>query len=149
MAPSVNLAGVLGQVAGPISGFPARRPLSYSSVHRRLGPVGDRLCVDGCGRRATDWSLSRATPADRLVTDGRGRRFSTNPADYQARCTRCHIHYDGGPRRRPGAKLTPSQVQEIRRLVHTGGLPQRVIAARFGIERSTVSLIKRRRTWAA
>jgi hypothetical protein len=83
----------------------------------------------------------------------RDRPFSLNPADYRARCRRCHIVYDGGRARQQGAggtnaRLTEAQVREIRRLVLlTSGISQRAIGEQFGICPSTVSLIKRRRTW--
>lgn len=44
------------------------------------------------------------------------------------------------------ARLTESQVLEIRRLL-SQGIPQRVVAARYGLSQSNVSSIYQRRTW--
>jgi hypothetical protein len=46
------------------------------------------------------------------------------------------------------ARLTEADVREIRRLALEGALPQKAIAARFGIAQSQVSLIKNKRAWA-
>jgi len=129
---------------------------TYSGLHQRLGPVRGQLCAD-CHRPATDWSLRKDAPREHLQADrdGRhaGRPFSLDPADYTARCRRCHIIYDGGRARQQGsagtnAKLTASQAGEILRQALTGGISQRAIGARYGVCPSTVGLIKRRRTWA-
>jgi len=48
--------------------------------------------------------------------------------------------------RRPDAKLTESDVREIRGLLSTGK-SQHAIAAMFGINQATVSLIARRKIW--
>jgi hypothetical protein len=46
----------------------------------------------------------------------------------------------------PQAKLTAAQVDEIRHLL-SNALPHHTIAARFGVARSTVSMIKANRNW--
>lgn len=46
--------------------------------------------------------------------------------------------------RQPMAKLTDEQVREIR----ASSEPQKALAARFGVDPSTVSLVKSGRTWA-
>lgn len=50
--------------------------------------------------------------------------------------------------RHPGAKLTQSQVDDIRAECASGALIT-VVAERFGVNRSTVSLIARGKTWRA
>lgn len=47
----------------------------------------------------------------------------------------------------PAAKLTEQEVAEIRRLVNQG-IPQKQLAARFGVSRPTVSEIVSGKTWA-
>lgn len=46
------------------------------------------------------------------------------------------------------AKLTSAQVAEIRYLVATGAARQAVLARRFGVSRSTINGIVKRRKWA-
>lgn len=47
-----------------------------------------------------------------------------------------------------GAKLTAAQVAEIRRLVAAGAERQAALARRFGVARSTINAIVKRRNWA-
>jgi len=47
-----------------------------------------------------------------------------------------------------GAKLDNSSVMRIRELLEAGVLLQREIADKFGVSRSTIGSIKRRRIWA-
>jgi hypothetical protein len=99
--------------------------------------------------------LSKLAPREHLQADpdGRhaGRPFSLDPADYTARCRQCHVTYDDSARPRgeaaPNAKLTTAQVDEIRRQTQAGKISQRAIGEQFGVCPSTVSLIKRHRTW--
>ena len=51
-------------------------------------------------------------------------------------------------RRVPGAKITPADALEIRRLSQRGHLSQEVIAMRYGVSRSLVSAIKTGKAWA-
>lgn len=45
------------------------------------------------------------------------------------------------------AKLTNEKVEEIRLLLNTG-MYQRDIAAKFGVAQTTISMIRRGKTWA-
>jgi len=54
-----------------------------------------------------------------------------------------------GPELRPGAKLTPDQVAEIRQKYLAGGVLQRELAAQFGVNQQSVSNIVRGETWEA
>jgi hypothetical protein len=47
----------------------------------------------------------------------------------------------------PLAVLTWEKVREIRQLLETTDLPQTAIAARFGVNQSTISRVKKSKTW--
>ena len=81
---------------------------------------GRRLCVNPHHLR---WDTAVGNQADRLAhgTHNRGER--------QGR-----------------SKLTESDVNEIRRL-SVDGVPQRVLAGRFGVSQVTISDVKRRHSW--
>jgi DNA-binding transcriptional regulator YiaG len=51
----------------------------------------------------------------------------------------------GTPDRR--AKLTPVEVQAIRRRYHDGGVTQRMLAALYGVSPVTICAVVRGRTW--
>lgn len=60
-----------------------------------------------------------------------------------------HNRHDPRPGERSNfAKLTELQVKEIRALHATGGLSRTATAAKYGISKSHVGLIVRRKTWA-
>lgn len=70
--------------------------VGYSRAHARLreslGPPQDYYCIDGCGRAATEWSVSPL--AEKVISDNVGRRYSHESSDYDPRCHRCHFRYD-------------------------------------------------------
>lgn len=70
--------------------------VSYSAAHSRvdaaLGAPADHLCVDGCGRRADDWSYDQCDPAE--LRDRRHGAYSPDPAHYAPRCRPCHLSFD-------------------------------------------------------
>lgn len=113
----------------------------YSARHVRVrqarGRAKNHPCAD-CGRTAREWSLTHG-------------RDGIDPADYEPRCRKCHVAYDGsapgqpGGERNPNAKLTWAQVEEVRAL--RGTVPARVLAARFGVSRSVISMIMLGLTW--
>lgn len=79
--------------------------------------------------------------------------FLGTAADNMADCSAKGrvYHPFGHPGRRgetsPLAKLTNEKVEEIRLLLNTG-MYQRDIAAKFGVAQTTISMIRRGKTWA-
>ena len=116
-----------------------RADVGYKSRHRQVaaarGKASTYFCVDGCGRRAHDWSQIHGTdPA--------------NPASYAPRCRKCHHAYDIALRARgegiTSSKLTEAQVRGIRASV---GAAQYELAEHFGVEQPLISQIHRRKIW--
>lgn len=123
--------------------------VGYRAMHQRLGPVLG-LCVDGCGRVATEWSLNVSAVRVRVEIAGsmRGRRFSTDPAEYSPRCYRCHALHDGhagGSHR--WAKLTEEQVQEIRSTYTGRRGEQAAFARRLGVSKHAIWRIVHGHNW--
>ena len=75
-----------------------------------------------------------------------------NPADYLRLCMPCHRQFDAASHVRGEqagvAKLTASDVREIRKLHAAGTSTTKALAARFGVSDSNVVSIIRRKTWA-
>jgi len=80
------------------------RPITYYSAHRRVlkyrGPARAHNCID-CGGQATQWSYrggSRHELSGTALSGWTGQviqvTWSTEVADYDPRCTRCHIRFD-------------------------------------------------------
>ncbi len=73
--------------------------IGYAAAHGRVraerGRAGEHACID-CGARAVDWSLRHDAEQVPAATVGRDDRYpySARPADYEARCRRCHKRYD-------------------------------------------------------
>lgn len=69
--------------------------IGYHGLHKRLrrvrGNARTHPCVD-CGQPAREWALRH--DAENIVTDERGRRYSRDLHDYDARCAPCHGAYD-------------------------------------------------------
>ncbi len=83
------------------------------------GPCNNRACINP---NHLSWGTGRSNAADR-------KRDGTNPRG----------------ERHGSAKLTPDDVREIRSSV---GVSQYKLAARFGVEQTTISSIQRRASWA-
>ena len=68
--------------------------IGYGTAHERvrteLGPANERACVD-CGGEAAQWSVNRNATTLRFEN---GMPYSSDPNDYEARCTSCHKLYD-------------------------------------------------------
>lgn len=100
-------------------------------VRKARGPAADQVCAD-CGKQAREWSQIHGT-------DG------TAPEDYEPRCSLCHATYDGHFGEGNGsAVLTAAQVREIYASV---GVTHQELADIHGVDRGTVSLIRRGKTW--
>lgn len=56
----------------------------HKRIHRKLGKASAYPCTD-CGGKARDWSLETT-------------KYSDDPADYRARCRKCHVKRDGHSR---------------------------------------------------
>lgn len=79
---------------------------SYDAAHARLGR--DRgACVD-CSQPATDWSYVGGCADER--PGRRGVPYCLHPDHYEARCQRCHHHYDHKGRRPNGQMLAREEV---------------------------------------
>ena len=74
--------------------------------------------------------------------------FKGTRGDNNRDCTAKGRHgYTGSPgEANPTARLTESDVREIRALL-AGGVKQTVVAARYGVNKSTVHLIKQGKHW--
>lgn len=78
--------------------------VGYRMAHIRLtntrGKAYEHWCVDGCGRTASEWSLSHdaETVLYSTVKNSMGKAYSLNAQDYDARCRPCHRLYDGAGR---------------------------------------------------
>lgn len=71
----------------------------YDAIHRRLGKVHG-LCVDGCGRVATEWSFHPRDTTTLLIDTRTGvpRIYSTDLTVYFPRCHQCHCRLDAPKR---------------------------------------------------
>ncbi len=119
----------------------------YTTKHNRVSAVRGKAsahqCVD-CSQPAAQWST---------IHD----RSGANPwEDYQPRCVLDHLRYDRSPFLlflwRKGedslaAKLTAAKVREIRALSGSGEWPERRLANRYGVSKTTIRDITHGRTW--
>ena len=73
-----------------------RPDVSYHHVHVRLraerGRASERMCEDGCGRKATTWAYDHSDPD--ALRSPEGYPYSTDLGNYWALCTRCHRRHD-------------------------------------------------------
>ena len=73
-----------------------RPDVSYHHVHTRLraerGRASERMCEDGCGRKASTWAYDHSDP--RPLRSPEGYPYSTDLANYWALCARCHRKHD-------------------------------------------------------
>jgi hypothetical protein len=118
---------------------------SYVARHKRLhkvrGSARDHQCGH-CDRQASEWAQIHGTAG-------------TDPANYIALCTLCHMRYDGHVRnlsvppqpgeRNPAAKLTWAKVREIRAL--HGAASAASIAREYGVSDRTISRIWANQSW--
>lgn len=77
-----------------------RRNPGYQAAHLRVeairGKAINHACID-CGRRGAEWSYNHADPDE--LSDANGRRYSTNPVNYDPRCIPCHRTLDAARRK--------------------------------------------------
>lgn len=84
--------------------------------------------------------LSTGTHADNMADMAKKGRAAIPPGGVS--------HIDNRGERHGKAKITAKSVREIRRAASSGALPQREIAATYGLSRQSVSDIIRRVTWS-
>ena len=127
--------------------------VTYHAQHLRLkstrGPASNYKCT-GCGDTAAQWAYDNADPSARTSKWG---MYSVDIEHYKPMCIPCHKKADlevaGHPTRGEGnlfAKLTDSDVRDIRRLA-ASGLSQEKIGRRYGVTQSTVWRVLHGRTW--
>lgn len=122
----------------------------YAAVHAYLVSHFPKTCLcEECGERAkTQHALIR------------GRQYSRNREDYRELCPRCHARYDQGGELNSQAKLTWSQVREIRsryRPSRGGGGPgagrkegsSRALAEEYGVSHGVILKIIHNEKWTA
>ncbi|CAN5349003.1 hypothetical protein BH09ACT8_BH09ACT8_30910 [soil metagenome] len=84
---------------------------AHAKVRRARGPASEHLCVDCRTRQADQWSYDHQDAHERRW---RNLRYSTDPARYQPRCTRCHRLFDLRASRAP-VSFTPPPDTETHR----------------------------------
>jgi hypothetical protein len=111
------------------------------------GEWADRLVCHSCDRPGccNPAHLFAGTEADNSADCKTKGRLNTAAGDQHRTRTRPELVLRG--ERVGNSKLTAEQVSEIKRLADAEELPQRIIAARYGISRELVSRIKRGLTW--
>ena len=74
--------------------------VGYRAAHNRIdvqrGKARTYFCVD-CDTQASDWSLKAGTEGVLASTEAGsyGYTYSLDPLDYEPRCRKCHLAYDG------------------------------------------------------
>lgn len=75
---------------------PMAEDVSYHHVHVRLraerGRASDRMCEDGCGRKAKHWAYDHSDP--NALRSPEGFPYSTDLSNYWALCSSCHQKHD-------------------------------------------------------
>lgn len=74
----------------------------YCRKHEQLrearGHASAYACVDGCGRKAQEWSYDHEDPNELRGIHGRSIvTYSLDDNHYQPRCSRCHREFDANP----------------------------------------------------
>jgi hypothetical protein len=132
----------VGVLSGVDHGSWAGDDIGYFGLHIRLGrlrgPASAHICVH-CDQPATGWAYDHgdANPKweNRLV-------YSTDPDRYIPLCGSHHRLFDGVRNR----KLSNDQVAEIRQAA-LGGATHRTLAARYGVDHTTIGNVVRHRTY--
>ena len=100
----------------------------YKAIHKLIqterGSASLNKCVD-CGNDAENWSHIFDTDAENIF-------------NYESRCEKCHRKYDFKHYGNHLAKLTDSQVREIR-AKYKGGATRKQLADEYGIAPSTAA----------
>ena len=135
-------------VAVSVRGRYRGRYLGYCYAHIRLGDAKAHRCP--CGKQALDWAYQHKTaPKDRRLisraVSTQGRMYSLFREDYLPCCRACHTAYDG-----LGAfKLTIADVMDIRLRHNSDTAGYRKLAREFGVSRTHIKRIVKRKRWAA
>lgn len=120
----------------------------HAKLRDLLGKASAHACAD-CARPAQHWSYAHDCSDEQSSEFG---SYCLHTEHYVPRCVACHSRHDRrhmsdqNGEKNVAAKLTDDDVREIRRLC-AEGVWQRIVAERYKISQSNVSMIVNRKTW--